>query len=205
MGEKPANIFRPAWCSLLLALSPSFLPKTDAQPPCLVLSPSTISTGITSRSTHSAVLLVTTPRAARSVLSGAVAETPWKYLLAWLQKEVVADFKPEDRLLYLPLSTGQWRVNQNISPFPREAGQVGKVATKKSPCAESGTRAFLKISHCLNRVQHRIQRKRQHIPGNPLKLAFGNNRFRQQFDLELCPAASHQHFEIARFDFFICQ
>ena len=46
-------------------------------------------------------------RLQKSVFSGAVAETPWKHLLAWLQKEVVAHFKPEDRLLYLPLSTGQ--------------------------------------------------------------------------------------------------
>lgn len=46
-------------------------------------------------------------RLQKSVFSGAVAETPWKHLLAWLQTEVVAKFETDDRLLYLPLSTGQ--------------------------------------------------------------------------------------------------
>lgn len=46
-------------------------------------------------------------RLQKSVFSGAVAETPWKHLLLWLQKEVAENFQPEDRLLYLPLSEGQ--------------------------------------------------------------------------------------------------
>lgn len=46
-------------------------------------------------------------RLQKSVFSGAVAPTPWKHLLAWLKKEVVAHFAPDDRLLYLPLTEGQ--------------------------------------------------------------------------------------------------
>ena len=46
-------------------------------------------------------------RLQKSVFSGAVNETPWKHLLTWMQKEVVPQFKPDDRLLYLPLSEGQ--------------------------------------------------------------------------------------------------
>ena len=46
-------------------------------------------------------------RLQKSVFAGAIADKPWKQLLGWLQKEVVAQFGADDRLLYLPLAEGQ--------------------------------------------------------------------------------------------------
>lgn len=46
-------------------------------------------------------------RLQKSVFAGAIADTPWKHLLAWLQKEIVGAFGADDKLLYLPLTEGQ--------------------------------------------------------------------------------------------------
>lgn len=42
-----------------------------------------------------------------SVFAGAIDDTPWKNLIGWIQKEIVAQFAPNDKLLYLPLTEGQ--------------------------------------------------------------------------------------------------
>ena len=42
-----------------------------------------------------------------SVFAGAIADTPWKQLLGWIQKEIVTQFAADDKLLYLPLTEGQ--------------------------------------------------------------------------------------------------
>jgi CRISPR-associated endonuclease Cas2 len=46
-------------------------------------------------------------RLQKSVFAGVAGNTQWSQLLAWLKTEVVANFSPEDRLLYLPLAEAQ--------------------------------------------------------------------------------------------------
>jgi len=52
-----------------------------------------------------------------SVFAGSVSDTRWKALLRWMQKEVVPRFVPDDKLLYLPLSSGQ-AANFSFLPAP---------------------------------------------------------------------------------------
>ena len=63
-------------------------------------------------------------RLQKSVFSGSVAETPWKHLHQWLEKEVVTNFQPEDRLLYLPLTEGQASLFKFLPAPPPEWGEV---------------------------------------------------------------------------------
>jgi len=46
-------------------------------------------------------------RLQKSVFAGKAGDTQWRQLLAWMKAEIVANFGPDDRLLYLPLTDGQ--------------------------------------------------------------------------------------------------